>query len=79
MRDEQKPFTRKAGDPALTVYPHGRDEPGVDWPHGRPEVAIKHRGLELRLYFEDGSGDGDPQEIRLLPADAETLDPKALR
>jgi hypothetical protein len=77
MRDEHEPFIRKAGDPDITVYPHGRDWSGG--PGGPTEVAIRHRGLELRLYFEDMSGEGDPREIRLLPDDAETLDPKALR
>jgi hypothetical protein len=80
MKDaHDEPFIRTAGDPELMVYPHGRDEPGVEWPHGRLEVAIKHRGLELRLFYADKSSEADPVEIRLLPDGSETLDPKVLR
>jgi hypothetical protein len=51
-----------------------------EWPDGPPTVVITHRGCQLVLRFAEGDhlGEGDVQELRLLP-DTERLEPRILR
>ena len=64
-------------EPQVKVWPKGlRDE----FPNGPPTAVITYRGCRLILRFAAGdfAGEGEVQELRLLP-DTKTLEPKVLR
>jgi hypothetical protein len=64
-------------EPRANAYPKGlRDE----FPDGPPTAVVKHRGCEIVLRFAPGDffGEGDLQELRLLPG-TEDLRPRVLR
>ncbi|HXH35258.1 MAG TPA: hypothetical protein VNJ54_12745 [Plantibacter sp.] len=64
-------------EPSVRVHPTGVDG---DHPSGPPTAVVLHEGFRLELRFAAGDfrGDGDVQEIRVLP-DTEDLKPRALR
>jgi hypothetical protein len=64
-------------EPQVRVRAQGLEE---EFPEGPPTAVIAHRGCQLILRFADGGllGEGDVQELRLLP-DTETLKPRVLR
>ena len=64
-------------EPDVLVHPRGLRE---EFPEGSPTAVITHRGCRLILRFAEGDfhGEGDVQEIRLLP-DTATLQPRVLR
>jgi hypothetical protein len=64
-------------EPGVTVFPKGLEG---EFPEGPPTAVLKHRGCELVLRFAPGDfrGEGDLQELRLLPA-TEALRPRLLR
>ena len=64
-------------EPDVLVHPRGLRE---EFPEGPPTAVITHRGCRLILRFAEGDfhGEGDVQEIRLLP-DTATLQPRVLR
>lgn len=55
-------------EPQAKVHPKGLEG---EFPHGPPTVVLTHQGFELVLRFAPGdfAGEGDVQEIRLLPAE----------
>ena len=65
-----------------TYWQGVENQPGLenDFPNGPPTVVIKHRGVRLVLRFAPGdlAGEGDVQELRLLP-DTKKLEPRLLR
>lgn len=66
-------------EPQVTVFPWGIEgAPGR--PPGQPTAVVTHRGYRLELRFADGDnfGEGNVQEIRVLP-DGEELTPRVLR
>jgi hypothetical protein len=70
-------------EPQARVFAQGLTQvPGVEdeFPNGPPSVVISHRGYRLILRFADGDllGEGDVQELRLLPGKVK-LKPRALR
>jgi hypothetical protein len=66
-----------SNEPQATAYPKGLED---EFPEGPPTVVVKHRGCELVLRFAPGdfAGEGDIQEMRVLPG-AEDLRPQVLR
>jgi hypothetical protein len=64
-------------EPDVRVYPQGLES---EFPNGPPTTVITDRGCRLVLRFGKGdrTGEGDLQELRLLPGD-ETLKPRVLR
>jgi hypothetical protein len=64
-------------EPSARVFNKGLEG---ELPHGPPTVVISHRGCQLVLRFADGDhlGEGDVQELLLLP-DTEKLEPRILR
>jgi hypothetical protein len=64
-------------EPSVQVFPGG---PGDEFPDGPPTAVVHHHGIKLELRFAPGDfpGNGDVQEIRLLP-DVNTLTPSVLR
>lgn len=64
-------------EPQVQVHPLGLEE---EHPHGPPTAVITYRGCQLVLRFASGDfqGEGDIQELRVLP-DTETLKPRVLR
>jgi hypothetical protein len=52
-----------------------------DFPDGPPTAVIKHVGCRLVLRFAAGDfkAEGPLQELRVLPEDAEAIEPRALR
>ena len=65
-------------DPQVHVFPLGLED---EYPDGPPTAMIVHRGGRLLLRFADGDirGEGDVQELRVLPDNAATLKPRVLR
>ena len=64
-------------EPEARAFPKGL---GGEFPDGPPTAVVKHRGFELVLRFAPGDfvGEGDLQELRLLPG-KEDLRPRVLR
>jgi hypothetical protein len=64
-------------EPNATAYPLGLED---EFPSGPPTVVVTHRGCQLVLRFAPGdvAGEGQIQELRLLPG-TETLTPRVLR
>jgi hypothetical protein len=64
-------------EPEVTVFPKGLKG---EFPEGPPTAVLKHRGCELVLRFAPGdfAGEGNLQELRLLPG-TEDLRPRVLR
>lgn len=64
-------------EPAVTVSPHGFEG---EAPNGPAIAVIRHRGVRLELRFAPGDvrGEGEIQELRLLP-DVDELTPRVLR
>jgi len=64
-------------EPEVNVWPKGLKD---EFPDGPPTAVLKHRGCELVLRFAPGdfAGEGDIQELRLLPGTAD-LRPRVLR
>ena len=70
-------------EPQVRVFGQGlKDVPGADdeFPNGPPSALISYRGLRIVLRFAEGDflGEGDVQELRLLPGKTK-LKPNALR
>jgi hypothetical protein len=64
-------------EPDVRVYPRGLED---EVSNGPPTSVVTHRGCKLVLRFGEGDfeGEGDVQEIRLLP-DSKPLQPRVLR
>jgi hypothetical protein len=54
------------GEPEARAFPRGLEE---EFPNGPPTVIVTHRGCQLLLRFAPGdfAGEGELQELRLLP------------
>ena len=63
-------------EPQVKVYGHGY---GDEFPDGPPTAVIHHQGLRLMFRFAPGdlAGEGDLQELRVLPGGA-SLKPHAV-
>jgi hypothetical protein len=66
-----------SNEPQARAYPRGLED---EFPDGPPTVVVAHRGYKLVVRFATGdfTGEGDVQELRLLP-DTERLEPRVLR
>jgi hypothetical protein len=75
--DEQNREGRTVEEPQVSVYPGGLDG---EFPDGPPTVVVAHRGCRLVLRFAagDAHGEGNVQELRLLP-DTSKLEARVLR
>jgi hypothetical protein len=66
-------------EPVAKVFPSGLED---EFPDGPATVVVTHRGCQFVLRFAVGdyAGEGELQELRVLPAsDEDELQPKALR
>ncbi len=65
-------------EPQAKAWPKGLED---EFPDGPPTVVIEHRGCRLVLRFAPGDffGEGQLQELRVLPGETGELRPRVLR
>jgi hypothetical protein len=75
--DYSKEVDVRCDEPQVKVWPRGLKD---EFPDGPPTAVVTHRGCQLVLRFapEDFRGEGQLQELRLLPG-SKQLGPRHLR